>query len=161
MKKSFTGPIWLLVVFAVLQAYFSYSIILAVARGFNEMDQGHLIVFVLRLMMWPLIVIGEALVYWVIRKRNHSRLLSWTHAVIFCLAFVLNGLVAAIAILHEPMNVALRTRQGRVAEQAIFWALVILSHVAFIQVLILAFRKQPPVRKPGEQSENLLDDVVL
>jgi hypothetical protein len=36
-----------------------------------------------------------------------------------------------------------------------------LAHAAFLQVLILAFRKDKPVGKEGGGTENILDDVVL
>lgn len=80
---------------------------------------------------------------------------------IFCVAFVLHGLVGVMAILHYPLGAGLHTRQGRIVDGAIFWALVAVSHVAFTQMLILAFRKETPLKRPGEESENLLDDVIL
>jgi hypothetical protein len=161
MRRNFTGPVWLLVIFGVVQAGVSYSIIASMLRSIVDVGQGGMVLFALRMMMWPLVIIGEAVVYWMIRKRNRAQVLSWTHVVIFCIAFVLNAFVAAMTILHEPVAAGLRTRQGRIVEAAVFWALLVVSHVAFIQVLILAFRKEPPLRKTGEESENLLDDVVL
>jgi hypothetical protein len=161
MRRNFTGPVWLLVIFGLVQAGFSYLIIAAIRPLTADRSQGGMALFAWRMMLWPLVMIGEAVVYWLIRKRNRAQLLSWTHVVIFFIAFVLNGIVAAMMILHEPIAGGLRTRQGRVVEAAVFWALVIVSHVAFIQVLILALRKEPPLKMPGGESENLLDDVVL
>lgn len=142
MRKNFTGPVWLLVILGALQLGFSYSGILA-------------------MLLWPVVLFGEALVYWVIRKRNREHMLSWTHTVVFGAALLLNASIAVLAILHVPVIAGLRTRQGRIAEMTVFWALVAISHIAFVQVLALALRKEPPVRKTDGESENLLDDVVL
>jgi hypothetical protein len=161
MKRNFTGPVWVLVIFGVLQAAVSYSVVVSVFRTAGDVTQGGIALFALRMMMWPMVMIGEAVLYWLIRTRNRAQLLSWTHVVIFCVAFVLNGLVAAMTIMHEPIGAGLRTRQGRVVEAVIFWALLVVSHVAFIQVLMLAFRKEPPSKTSRGESENLLDDVVL
>ena len=42
-----------------------------------------------------------------------------------------------------------------------YWGLIVLAHAAFVQVLVLAFRKPEPVRKEGGGRENILDDVIL
>lgn len=42
-----------------------------------------------------------------------------------------------------------------------YWALIVLAHVAFVQLLILAFRKPASVVMAGGGTENILDDVVL
>jgi hypothetical protein len=162
MKRSFTGPVWLMICFGLLELIYSYfGVLVLVQKVADVLGMGHVVLFVLGMLLWPLVLFGEAFAYWLIRKRNRAQLLSWTHAVIFCVAFVLNGLVGLVAILHLPLGAGLRTRQGRLVEGAIFWALVAVSHVAFVQVLVLAFRREPPLKRPGEESENLLDDVVL
>jgi hypothetical protein len=56
----------------------------------------------------------------------------------------------------------LHTRGGRNVLAGMFWGLVILAHAAFVQALILAFRKpKPVVKEGGGGTENILDDVVL
>jgi hypothetical protein len=164
MRKNFSGPVWLLVIFGVLQLGFSYSGILTMFRLFRQAEvweRGNVVLFVCWMLLWPVVIFGEAVVYWMIRKRNRAQMLSWTHTVIFCIALVLNASIAVLAILHEPIIAGLRTRQGRIVEMTIFWALVIVSHIAFVQMLVLAYRKEPPLRKVDGESENLLDDVVL
>ena len=89
------------------------------------------------------------------------KLLSWTHAVILSCAFLLHDSVFLLTILHSPLTAMMHTRGGRNVEAGMYWALIVLAHAAFVQVLVLAFRKPDPVTKEGGGAGNILDDVIL
>jgi len=89
------------------------------------------------------------------------KLLSWTHAVILSFAFVLHDSVFILTVLHSSPVAVIYTRGGRNAEAAVYWALVLLAHAVFLQVLILAFRKPDLMTKEGDGAGNILDDVIL
>ena len=149
----FTGPFWVLMVFGLL---------LSIR---NEGGRSPLSTITLsRILIWPAIFLAEALVYWLIRRRNRFRALSWAHCVIFMLAFLLNILFSAILILHYRMVSVAEMRVNRLImmheQQYFFWGLVIIAHLAFFAVLANCLRKPVPDKEDGGQ-ENLLDDVVL
>ncbi len=164
MKKSFTGPVWLLLIFGILQLGISMMVFrLTIGRysaGFGG-SPAIGVALVLYILMWPMLLFAEALVYWLIRRRNRAPMLSWTHAVTFCFAFILNTSVFMLGVLHSPIAGGMYTRGGRNVLTGTYGSLVILAHVAFVQVLILAFRKAKPTIGDGGSTENLLDDVVL
>jgi hypothetical protein len=164
MKKSFTGPVWLLLIFGILQLGMSMMVFrLAIGRyssGFGGLREIG-VAFLFYILIWPMLLFAEALVYWLIRRRNRAHMLSWTHAVTFCFAFILNTSVFVLGVLHSPIAGGMSTRGGRNVLIGTYGSLVILAHVAFVQVLILAFRKAKPKMGDGGSSENLLDDVVL
>lgn len=108
----------------------------------------------------------EALVYWLIRRRNQFRALSWTHSIIFVTSFLISLFIVFIGLSdYQPGSSA----EVRVNRQIIvrgqvyfFWVLVVLAHVAFVAVLANCFRKHAPAgENEGQNQENLLDDVVL
>lgn len=144
MKRSFTGPAWLLLIFGLVQGLFAW-------RMFSTVTA----------LEWPSILVAEGVVYWLIRRRNRMGLLSWTHAVILCVAFLLFDCVFVLTVLHSSLAVGMHTKGGRNVVVGVFWALVLLAHGAFAQVLILAFRKPEPIKKEGSGTENILDDVIL
>ena len=144
MKKNFTGPAWLLLVAGLFQGVFAWW----VNRSVTTLE-------------WPLILLAEGLVYGLIRRRNKAELLSWTHAVISCFAFLLIDAVFLLTILHSSLVEGMHSKQGRIVVAVMFWALIILAHAALVQVLILAFRKPGPTAKEKDGQENILDDVVL
>jgi|HubBroStandDraft_1064217.scaffolds.fasta_scaffold58469_2 hypothetical protein len=144
MKRSFTGPLWLLLIFGLVQGAFAWGMFPGVA-----------------VLEWPSTLVAEGVVYWFIRRRNRMGLLSWTHAVILCVAFLMFDCVWVLTVLHSPLAVGMHTKGGRIVVGGVFWALVILAHAAFVQVLILVFRKPKAVRKEGGGTENILDDVIL
>jgi tryptophan-rich sensory protein len=168
MKKSFTGPFWLLMGFGLL-LILAISAYLRVLYGSGWNASGRSLLStsgLLRVFMWPVIFVLEALVYWLIRQRNRYRALSWTHSAIFVLSFLLNIFFTWIRTMHYRLSSATERRidsQIVMHEQMyFFWGLVILAHVAFVAVLANCFRKAPPLVEVDPKSqENLLDDVIL
>jgi hypothetical protein len=162
MKRSFTGPVWLLLTFGLIEGVFAWGVLqliseLYLTRG-TPLISTATVVYTL---MWPVILLLEALTYWLIRRRNKMKLLSWTHAVILSIAFVLHDSVFMLTILHSPLVAVMHTRGGRNAEAGMYWALIVLAHAAFVQVLILAFRKREGMKKEEGGTKNILDDVIL
>jgi hypothetical protein len=163
MKRSFTGPVWLLLIIGLVQAWFAWGTLqliseLYIRPGVTTSISMLTIVYIL---MWPVILLLEAMTYWLIRRRNKMKLLSWTHAVILSFAFVLHDSVFILTVLHSSPVAVIYTRGGRNAEAAVYWALVLLAHAVFLQVLILAFRKPDLMTKEGDGAGNILDDVIL
>lgn len=114
MKRSFTGPVWLLLIVGLLQGVFSWGALqlifaLYFRPGGTPLISVATIVYTL---MWPVILLLEALVYWLIRRRNKMKLLSWTHAVIFCFALLLHDSVFLLTVLHSPLAAVMHTRGG-------------------------------------------------
>jgi hypothetical protein len=167
MKKSFTGPFWLLLVFGLLQLLMISSLLHQIYGNGLYASERPLLPMpgVFSFLMWPMILLTEALVYWLIRRRNRFRALSWTHSVIFVLAFLLNIFFTLIQNMHYGHS----SVEGRVnrqimmyQERYLFFGLVILAHLAFVAVLANCLRKTEPVPDgEGQGQGNLLDDVVL
>jgi tryptophan-rich sensory protein len=168
MKKSFTGPFWLLLAFGLLTLLTISAYLHALfASSLNSPGRPQLSTLsLLRVLMWPVIFVFEALVYWLIRQRNNFRALSWAHTGIFILAFLLNIFFTWIRTMHYRLSSAAEIRINRQIvmheQQYFFWGLVILAHLAFVAVLANCFRKATPVVEvEGQGQENLLDDLML
>jgi len=119
-----------------------------------------------RLLIFPSLALTEALVYWLIRRRNKFYALSWVHCGIFFLSFVLNVLFTLFRTTHYRYQISTDARVSRqigMNEQSyFFWALLIVAHLAFVVVLVNCFRKAAPLIEDEERGqENLLDDVLL
>ncbi|HTR27695.1 MAG TPA: hypothetical protein VMH27_00395 [Puia sp.] len=166
MRRAFTGPFWVLLVFGLLLLLTTAVYVNTyIQSARNEGGRSPLSTIALtRILIWPAIFLAESLVYWLIRRRNRFRALSWAHCVIFMLAFLLNILFSAILIFHYRMVAVAETRVNRQImmheQQYFFWGLVIVAHLAFFAVLANCLRNPGPDREDGGQ-ENLLDDVVL
>jgi len=160
MKRSFTGPFWLMLVMGLLMLLTVSWYLRGIAslNGFTRLS-------LWRLLLLPTVVLAEALVYWLIRRRNQFHALSWAHSGIFFFSFALNVLFMGFRTLHYRYQSG---AEGRVSRQIgmheqiyLSWALVILAHLAFAAVLVNCFRKIPPAERRVEGGENLLDDIVL
>jgi hypothetical protein len=163
MKRSFTGPVWLLLIVGLVQGVFAWGVLQLISELFTRAEVGTRVstAQIIYIVMWPVILLLESLTYWLIRRRNTLKLLSWTHAVILSFAFVLHDFVLMLTILHSPLVGWMHTKGGRNVEAGMYWSLIVLAHAAFAQVLMLAFRKPEPMKKEGAGSENILDDVIL
>jgi hypothetical protein len=160
MKRNFTGPFWLLLVMGLLMLlsvswYFGET---AGINGFSRLSMW-------RLLALPALVLVEAGMYWLIRRRNKFYALSWVHCGIFCLSFILNILFMVLRIMHYSYQTSTNERVGRqiVMQEQIyfFWGLVIVAHLAFAAVLVNCFRKVPALEEKDEGGGNILDDVML
>jgi hypothetical protein len=166
MRRSFTGPFWVLLIFGLLLVLLISAVLRIFPIGglYSSGRTAGPGLNILRIFMWPVIYLVEALVYWLIRRRNSFQALSWAHTVIFILAFLLNGFFTAIQIMRYRLDPVAEGRINRHIlmhqQQYLFWGLVILAHLAFIAVLANCFRKPEPV-DGGESEGNILDDVVL
>ncbi|HEV2353517.1 MAG TPA: hypothetical protein VGR89_04700 [Puia sp.] len=166
MYKSFLGAFWILVIVGIWQ--------LMIAAALTQMNWKYLSGSVGR-DVWPrlslaggfiipAIVLSEAGIYWMIRRRNRYYALSWAHSGIIAAAFLLNlawGLMAS-SRRHGVMDTASRIHWAILGRQQryLFWALVAVAHLAFFAVLANCARKDD-FAPASEQGENLLDDVEL
>src|SRR5579862_8569122 len=118
MKRSFTGPVWLLLVCGLFQGLFAWGVLQLISELYIRPEVTRLVSMatIIYTVMWPVILLLEALTYWLIRRRNTMKLLSWTHAVILSFAFVLHDFVVMLTILHSPMVGGMHTRVGRNVE---------------------------------------------
>src|ERR1700690_2739347 len=95
MKRSFTGPFWLMLVMGLLM-------LLSVSWYLREIGNlnGFTRLSLWRLLLLPTMVLAEALIYWLIRRRNQYHALSWAHSGIFFFSFVLNVTFTVFRNLH-------------------------------------------------------------
>jgi hypothetical protein len=162
-RRSFTGPFWLQLLFGI--GYM--TVVVAYLRVLTAQTYGRQVlsgVILWRFFLWPIVILVEALVYWLIRRRNQFRALSWAHTVIFTLSFLLNIFFTLIWTMHYRVGDVESRMNSQIARHELgylFWALVIVSHLAFVAVLANCLRKMEDVSATEGGGENLLDDVVL
>ena len=158
----------MLLVFGILQLLIDSTILHSFFESNLSASAQSLLspMLMVRIFIWPLISMAEALVYWLIRRRNSFRALSWAHIVIYILAFLLNIFFATVMGMYfRNTDSASEYRINRLIrmheQQYIFWALVILAHLAFVAMLANCLRKPELVATKGDGRENILDDVIL
>lgn len=160
-RKTFTEPFWTMLmmgIFSVISNYISATIILKMQLSYLKP------MVVLFLLLWPMLLLAEAIVYWIIRKKNVYRKYTWAHILFTFIGLVIvpvmgkltNSLLSR-SITRTRMIHATRIQNDM--EVAFFWASIILGHMFFILVLKKSLAKAPVT---GEQPEtvNLLDDVL-
>jgi hypothetical protein len=162
-KKIFLGSFWLLLIFAICQV--AGPTVYDAYKWSSTFHDGSLLrrFSLLRILMWPPILLSEAFVYWLIRRRNRYPALSWAHGGIFVGAFLMNIFFVALRVLHrtgEEFHRGINDSASLYAQVYFFWALVIVAHIAFFAVLANCARKEEPASELAG-TDNLLDDIEL
>ena len=110
-----------------------------------------------RLFLWPTILFAEAVVYWVIRKRNRQVSASWTHCLLMTLAFFLLLFRGALVVLHSPLASRIFYSGGPFYA---YWTCVLVAHGFFIAVILRSFSGAAADTKVSSDPTNILDDIA-
>ena len=163
LKENFIAPAIFLVVLAVaylgITTFFIYEEIGVFGANLLRSLQ---IYWYISTLLWPVLMILEAFVYWRIRKRNLLRKASLSHVCLFAFAYLsyfIKGGVISIAAKIETMHeidgfIEMVSR----VQLLVFWLSIIGGHIFFIRVLRKA-RAQKHIQ-PATDPANLLDDVL-
>ena len=110
--------------------------------------------------VWVCVFSVEVVLYWRIRKRNVYRRESWAHVILLISAFVLPYL-GNVLILYMGEALKIRDinkmRSFYYVAQGLYWLMIVLAHVFFVQVLVKCFSKSSFVEEGN--GDNVLDDI--
>jgi len=110
--------------------------------------------------LWPCLVLGEWIVYWMIRKRISELRWIWYHLILLVLTFLILPLVVVIITIFIRGNYGATDSYDftmvvyRVRFYS-FWTFIILAHIFFIIALVKAFSK--PAESDHDQDSGFLD----
>lgn len=163
LKENFVAPTIFLLALAVtylgITAYFIYEEIGVFGANLLRSLQ---IYWYVSTLLWPVLMLTEAFVYWRIRKRNPLRKASWSHVCLFAFAylsfFLKGGLISVVARIESKQEFNGFIEIVSRIQLLIFWLSIIGGHIFFIRVLRMA-RAQKHIQTDTDPA-NLLDDVL-
>lgn len=106
--------------------------------------------------LWPLLMLGETVVYWIFRYRFKANINITLHLVTTFIAFVLLNILFVLATSVARYSTAgtVRLSQLRVI---LFWLLAITGHGFFVTALVKVLRRK---EDKGDETKGLLDDIL-
>ena len=162
LHKNFTAPFWFMVVLGIVAtclSIYGLQMIRLYAPGYAMSTLSKVGFFFL-----PAIILIEAIMYWMVRKRNVYRKATWTHVILFAIAYftpyIKELLIVPYAVYTRVPDVRSFMRSVTLGQICLFWGLTILAHIYFARTLIRIFAKQPAREEEPAQPENMLDDVL-
>jgi len=157
MKKNITGPFYFLLIFGILDTLFIIGIILTLT-SLNAPRHFNIWGFFIN----PAVLLIEASVYWLIRKKNRNPRASWTHVILMTLAFLTPAIRGLTYFFFDRITVSATIgpvfRTANIIQAVLFWGLLILAHIYFVRVL--KSTRSKPAQTEAASSENLLDDLA-
>ena len=137
-KRNFTGPFWWVVVLGV---FYVLSTAATLLLGKPEDSR---VGCILLSLLCVAVLVGEAILYWRIRKKNEARKESWAHVVTLAFTFLVPVFRGAMveAFFGEVFGKQIGkevTDYFSWEKTAVYWTLMALAHVFFGRVLWKAF----------------------
>ena len=138
--RSWITPIWFMVGIMIITCIKNLmNLILfkvSVKAALNALSGTVLFIF----MLWPLILLGEAIIYWVIRKRIRERKWVWAHLLFslfaFVLLFILRFLIFVLVDAYNPDLGHTSIRYLNNMEFYGFWSCLVIGHIFFIVAIV-------------------------
>jgi len=162
LHKKFTAPFWFMLVLGMVAtclSIYGLQMIRVYAPTYVLSTLSKMGFFFL-----PAIIFIEAIMYWMIRKRNVYRRATWAHVILFAIAyftpFIKEFLFRSYAVYAAIRDVRSFMRSVSLGQVCLFWGLTVLAHIYFARTLIKIFSKQPASGEETAQPENMLDDVL-
>ena len=138
LRKSFTAPVWWLIVLVVFQLISLFSLYL-VTRKYELENVSFASAYITR-GVYISVIIGECLFYWQYRKRIRSKKLAWAHIAGMILVFLILPLAQTLVTLWLTRT---ETSGGygdamilmNKVSMAVFWSLFIIAHLFFAMLI--------------------------
>jgi len=163
LRKDFIAPFWFMLVLGIVACCLStYGIhMIRVYAPTYALSTLRLMGF----FFLPAIIFIEAIMYWMVRKRNVYRKATWAHILLFALAYFTPFIKSMLFVFYDAFaptpDYSAFVRGSNLAQTCLFWGLTILAHIYFARTLIRIFStKQASGEGTGQGPENMLDDVL-
>lgn len=162
MKKNLTGPVWfLLIIGTVFTGLLFYTFITITMTRLSWMNAKYNLPYYAWIIFWrPALMLIEAAIYWMIRKRNRYPRASWAHCGLFIFTYFMPILILIPGFFTHHYDDYKAARMHDSSSNILFWIVMLTAHAFFVWVLIQCYSKQQPAPEGPAKSENLLDDVL-
>ncbi len=163
-KKSYNAPFWVMLsVSVILSCVYIVSLIYVhklMATGKYGQLKLNIWVMILPVLLWI-----ETVLYRVIRKRIKNRFYVWAHIVLAIIGFIIVPAIFYVLTLVQsrlltPAEYRVRRPKIELARFCAFWFLFIISHTFFITTIVKSFRKENRDNQDNEAAPGILDGII-
>ena len=110
-----------------------------------------------------LILVGEAIVYRILRMRFHRMLWVWTHIAILYLILLILPLAYLFGSMILPhylntMSYAGWIEKFALVQRILFWSGIAIGHFFFVLTIVYGFRKKKIAKPVQNEPSHLLDE---
>jgi hypothetical protein len=145
-----------LLIISCLQSVITFTVI----KRFSTGGITGLVLF--NMLFWPLLILVDAIVYWMIRKRIMERKWVWAHLLFSLFAFVVLTILRitlyALIPMYAPDEGRDSIRLISTIEDYCFFSSVILGHTFFIIALVRIYSGKNP--QPPPDDNDLLSEFA-
>lgn len=156
-KRPYIVPLQVMVPVTLITIYFAVSRF----RFISYAGPGESLWLYFFIFLWPLLMIGETVIYWVLRYRFRANINITLHLITTFIAFVLLNIL--FVLFSTLTNRSLTGAEGIVRlsqlRVILFWLLVITGHAFFATALVKVLRKKQET-EDDSQPKGLLDDIL-
>ena len=152
-QQTVKGPFIVLLILGVLYLVYSvFAIILSTSKAYV-------------VLIFPVIILSEAFVYWRIRKKIANKKIAWAHVLLLVAGFLTVTLIAILPIYFGTGFYNINSKGAQLVSLAIFiinyvfWGTFVLAHIFFVIIIVKSFSKKQEL-KTDEPAPGLLDEFA-
>lgn len=149
--RPWNTPVWVMVSILIVSCLQSL-ILLKVTVPLTNGEITGTVLF--NMLFWPLLILVDAIIYWMIRKRIMERKWVWAHLLFSLFAFVLLMIIrlaiSFLAITHNLDGGRASIRLMNTIEGYCFWGSIITGHVFFIVAIVRIYSGNSPQQPPDD-----------
>ena len=157
--KPWNTPIWVMVGILIVSCLQSL-IVFKLTMRFTIGEITGTVLF--NMLFLPSLILVDAIIYWMIRKRIMERKWVWAHLLFSLFAFVvlmiLRLVVTFLAITHNLDGGRESIRLFNTIEGYFFWGSIIIGHVFFIVAIVRIYANDSPQLPPDDN--DLLSEIA-
>jgi len=164
-SKPFLFPIWMLgilIAFRLFIGIYTYHYFYRSHIVGGGVDSTQFFKSLFLILLWPVILAGEIIIYWKLRQRSQSRF--WTHMHVWCI-FIPMCFYPVLLVMHNILSFYfpnifwdffnfLHQNEFRAS-----WVLIGIGHIFFIATIVKSFSAKK-VTIVDEQTSGLLDEFA-
>jgi hypothetical protein len=163
-SKPNNKPFWSVVILLIVVFALRVAMLITLVRMLhNTTVEGVISNIVWQAIITIIILAGEAVMYWVLRRRFYRMSWVWTHVILLYIILLVLPIAYVFLsfIMPRYLNPGLYAEwiaKFSVAQVIIYWIGIAISHFFFVLTIVYGFRKKNAIAPVQNEPSHLLDE---
>ena len=158
-------PFWSLVVLLLVVAALRTAVVASLYRMLDDANLKVVSNIIWQAVITIVILIAEAVTYWILRRRFYRMSWIWTHVVLLYIVLLILPLVYVFLsfVLPRYLNPELYAdwlAKFSMAQITIYWVGLAIAHVFFVLTIVYGFQKKKLAEPVGNEPTHILDQFT-
>ncbi len=163
--KLYRAPFWVMLIATILVAalhIWTYNTLKNLSPAAKRSLDSTLNLYIIG---WPVLLLGETVIYWLISRKKPQKLYIWLHVSLIIFIFILVPFVSILANafaarIYRPEEYFAYLRKISLFRTYTFWLFLVIGHAFFIATIVKSFTKRKVTIEGDEAAPGILDGIL-